>query len=212
MWVREIVDHLLLGVSDLDYGIDWFEQRAGVRAMLGGVHPGRGTRNALVSLGDSCYLEIIAPDPAQTPSECWFPVRTLSEPRLITFAMRTDDMDHTAASLRRAGQSTIGPSEGARRTATGELLRWKTHGGGSPFQSGEINPVPFWIEWASDSRHPATNAPTGCVLEDLHFEHPRAKELGAAFRAMDLEANVTTAQQMRIVAVMRTPKGRLELA
>src|SRR3954468_10236737 len=108
MWVRKVVDHLLLGVSDLDDGIDWFEQRAGVRAVMGGVHPGRGTRNALVALAGGCYLEILAPDPAQTASECWFPVRTLPEPRLITFAVRTDDLNRTADSLRPAGLSTIG--------------------------------------------------------------------------------------------------------
>jgi len=82
--VRDAFDHLLLGVSDLDAGIEWFERRTGVRAMMGGVHPGRGTRNGLVSLGGRHYLEIIAPDPEQTVAHPQFQLSTLTEPRLIT--------------------------------------------------------------------------------------------------------------------------------
>src|SRR5688572_14691066 len=54
-------DHLILAIRDLDEGVRRFQERTGVRPVFGGDHPGRGTRNALVSLGSGLYIEILAP-------------------------------------------------------------------------------------------------------------------------------------------------------
>ena len=53
------IDHVILGIDDLDRGVKAFEAASGVKPVYGGKHPG-GTHNALVSLGDGIYLEILA--------------------------------------------------------------------------------------------------------------------------------------------------------
>src|SRR5258708_29690899 len=114
------LDHILLGVGDLDRGIAWLEQRTGVRAVFGGVHPGRGTRNALLSLGPRRYLEIIAPDPQQAGSAAsreWWAARlnALQEPRLLGWAAHTDDLAALAKSAAAAGLA-IEPVRGGSRS------------------------------------------------------------------------------------------------
>ena len=65
--VLALVDHLVYGTADLDRGISEVERVLGVHASLGGQHPIWGTRNALVALGPSSHLEIIAPNPDHSP-------------------------------------------------------------------------------------------------------------------------------------------------
>jgi glyoxalase-like protein len=78
-----VLDHILLGCNDLDGGVAFVEKRTGVRAIFGGIHPERGTRNALLSLGENHYLEIIAPDPQQGGTSDMRNLRQLAEPRLV---------------------------------------------------------------------------------------------------------------------------------
>src|SRR5687768_18558203 len=54
-------DHLVVAVRSLEEGVAEFERLTGIKAGVGGKHPGRGTENALVSFGGGKYLEILAP-------------------------------------------------------------------------------------------------------------------------------------------------------
>src|SRR5215470_3618673 len=115
--VPSLLDHILLGCSDLDRGIAFVEERTGVRAAFGGVHPGRGTQNALLSLGTRRYLEIIAPDPQQSGAPVLQEdrdLRKLAEPRLLGWAAHPGDIQALAAKLAEVGIAAEGPTPGSR--------------------------------------------------------------------------------------------------
>src|SRR6478672_11432527 len=100
------IDHLVVAAATLDQGCDWLESGLRVRPQPGGRHPTMGTHNAVLRLGDRCYLEVIAIDPA-APAPLrtrWFDLdeprmrATLAEgPRLVHFVARTDDIEALAA-------------------------------------------------------------------------------------------------------------------
>jgi hypothetical protein len=206
------VDHLLLGVGDLDSGIAWVERTAGVKAIMGGSHPGMGTRNALLSLGGRRYLEIIAPDPAQTDFNFRVDVRKLSEPRLITWAAGTTDIDAVAKKARDAGYETFGPQEGSRARPDGKVLRWKTFGVRNEFGIADVEPIPFFIQWASDSLHPSQDSPRGCELRAFEIEHPNPASVTAMLTGFGIEAKVKMGERARLTATLRTPKGTARLS
>merc|ERR1711907_340855 len=83
-------DHLVFAVRNLNIGIQRFRELTGVEPVIGGIHEGLGTHNALFSLGDRCYFEIIARDPNQlSPPRIWMGMEQEppEEGRLITWAV-----------------------------------------------------------------------------------------------------------------------------
>jgi Glyoxalase-like domain len=156
-------DHLILGCSDLELGIDYIEKLSGYRAAVGGSHPSRGTRNALLKLDRHLYLEILAPDPTQDRLTWHQELVTLGQPRLVGWAQRAGKLDDLAANYRRRGIEVIGPVPGSRMLPNGESLRWTV-----VMRANDRNGIlPFFIEWDSDSRHPSDDAPGGCLLMSL---------------------------------------------
>ena len=204
-------DHLLLGVADLDRGIQWVEERTGVRPVAGGSHPGRGTRNALVSLGAKQYLEVIAPDPAQSTYTFQIDVRALKEPRLVTWAAATSDIEAIARGAKAAGRGVFGPTDGSRARPDGRMLRWRSLGVASTLAVGIVEPIPFFIQWAADAVHPASDSPAGCELKALRIAHPQPAAVVDALRAVGIDAEVAAASEAALYATVSTPKGVIEL-
>lgn len=206
---RDAVDHLLLGAPDLDAGIAWFEARTGVKAAIGGVHPGAGTRNALASLGGRQYLEIIAPDPAQSAFNFQIDLRKLAAPRLVTWAASTTDIDATTAAATKAGYKVFGPRDGSRARPDGVTLHWRTLGVLAGLAGPEVDPTPFFIQWAADSKHPSSDSPPGCRLAALELRHADPAKLKSALLNLGIDATVKPSKTAGLRATLETPKGHV---
>ena len=147
------MDHLVLGVPDLEKGINLVEQKTGVRATFGGRHPGRGTHNALLSLGGRQYLEIIARDPQQPQATplLFAGLEGLQEPRFVSWAVAVDKIETMSQRAIAADCKVLGPTVGSRTRADGRLLRWKTLTVSDP----AIDLLPFFIAWDGETPHPS---------------------------------------------------------
>jgi hypothetical protein len=203
--VPALLDHILLGSNDLDAGIAFLEDNTGVRAAMGGVHPGRGTRNALLSLGERQYLEIIAPDPHQPGAADTLGLRRLTEPRLVGWAAHPGDLDSFARKLREAGVAFTGPTAGSRARPDGRTLHWRTVN----LADDHKGLLPFFIEWSTDSSHPSTDAPAGCTLDYFEVMSTNPDEVADLVRRIGIEVPVERSDKSRLHAVFTGPKGDL---
>jgi glyoxalase-like protein len=208
-WAGPTLDHVMLGVSDLALGGKAVEALTGVSPRVGGVHPGRGTANALMSLGGRTYLEVIAPAPGQPiAGPMAQQLAALKAPDIRTFAMATSDLEGVAAAARRAGLTVEGPDPGSRRTPDGQLLQWRTLGVGGHDFGGF---VPFFIDWGT-TPHPATTSPAGVELTRFRVIHPRAVELRRIYQALGLGIEVTAGVQPLILVELKGPNGPVVLS
>lgn len=210
---KDAVDHLVLAVSDLQQGIEWFEQKTGVRPVIGGKHPGRGTQNALVSLGERKYLEILAPDPQQAGHERAADLLKLSAPRLVLWASATNEIETLAQNARNSKLAIAGPMDGSRMRPDGKLLKWRSLIVVREADKEVIyfNVIPFFIQWDKESLHPSQDSPAGCQLLSLEFQHPDAASIAKVMEVIGIKAKIAKAASPAINAALNTPKGKIEL-
>jgi hypothetical protein len=202
------IDHVILGINDLQRGIEELERLTGVRAVFGGAHPGRGTQNALMSLGGAHYLEILAPNPKEAGNaETTGELKGLTALKPIGWAAKADDLEALRESLRGHGVQTEEIRPGARNRPDGTRLAWKTLGFAIP-----SNPLlPFFIEWDRASAHPASTSPEGCRLTGFTLEDPNPDTLRKPLQAAGVLVDVREGKEPRIRISLACPKGNVEL-
>ncbi len=203
------VDHLVYATPDLDAGIASIEGLLGCTVVVGGRHEGWGTRNALVSLGDATYLEIIGPDPDASidgPATL-FGIDALREPRLVTWATKGHDLDDLVTTAAGDGVDLGSVASGSRSLPDGSVLTWQLT---DPFADRAGGILPFFIDWG-DGPHPAASLPSAGELVALTLSHPDACT-GAVLETLGIPMSVTASETARISATIRTPHGTITLS
>ena len=203
------LDHILFAAPTLEAGMDEIEARLGTRPVIGGRHPDFGTHNALLSLGPSTYLEVIAPDPGlQAPAHGRLLDDGAASPGCLwTWVLRSADLEATAANARHAGFELGDVSDGQRETPAGDIVRWRLT---DPYADRLGGALPFLIDWG-DTPHPGSVMPSGGRLDSFVIEHPEPDAMRRALKALDSDLEIRAADSFGLVASIETAAGLVEL-
>jgi Glyoxalase-like domain len=142
------LDHVLLAVTDLAGAVRAIEDEHGLPAEGGGQHPGWGTANYIVPLGDA-YLELVTVVDADAAAHSsfgrWVAASQSELLRPLGWAVRTDELDEVASRL------SLTIEAGSRTGRDGKLVRWRLAG----VEEAAAEPaLPFFIEWAPGTQLP----------------------------------------------------------
>ena len=198
------VDHLVWYCADLAEGERYFAERMDCGSAYGGIHPGEGTANRLLSLSDATYLEILGRDPAQVAASLAPEVRGLSGSGLYHWAVGGVDLSELRQKAIAAGLAGSDLVTGGRALPNGSWLGWKCFG---IHDHGFGALVPFFIDWM-DSEHPAKTAPPGGSLAGVEVFSPQAEELRDLYGILGLDIIVTKATAPAFSATLESRSGQ----
>jgi catechol 2,3-dioxygenase-like lactoylglutathione lyase family enzyme len=121
------IDHVMICIPDLARGAEMY-RRLGFDIQLGGVHPGRGTHNA-VAFHREDYLELLSVhdrDEYTRAGGGGLLDFLAAGGGLRYIALQSDDLAADVAAMRARGVDVSDPSDGERRTPAGRTLRWRS--------------------------------------------------------------------------------------
>ncbi len=214
--MKNKIDHLVIGASDLKKGVSFVKEMLGIDMPFGGVHLQMGTHNHLVQLGNDIFLEVIAInpdiDPPQEPR--WYGLddpfvrqQIEKQPTLLTWVVNTQNIKEFV----HGASVSFGKPELIHR---GELSWYFGIPDDGRLLAGGM--LPYVIEWPTDS-HPAANMmDAGCRLQRLEIHHPFPGWLQSVLESVNasdlVEVHVLpTNEPPYLIAHIDTPGGLKQL-
>jgi hypothetical protein len=131
----------------------------------------------------------------------------LAEPRLITWAAATQDIEAAVEQARNAGYDPGTTIDVARDTPEGERLTWRLTIS-EEFAADGL--VPFLIDWGS-SPHPSRTSEALCSIEGFSAEHPDPESVRAMLGALGVSLDVETGPVPLLRGTLVGPDGSIEL-
>src|SRR5215472_13242903 len=95
------IDHIIIGVQDLEKAAAQFGQKLGLLPGGGGIHPSGGTANRIIVIGDT-YLELIA---VRAPGEAQQSMldRLAKGEGYLNVVLASNDIEADGAAMRKRG-------------------------------------------------------------------------------------------------------------
>jgi hypothetical protein len=154
-----ILSQVIYGVQDLDVATRQIESR-GFTVIDGGHHPGLGTANRIVPLGDA-YFEILGivdrQEALRNPFGSALFQQIQQGNRLVRWSLRTNTIEEVAR------ERGLSPENRSRLRPDGTLLTWKAAGLSLSLVEGWL---PFFMQWDDPTHYPGS-------LQALHAVQPQ---------------------------------------
>ena len=201
-----MLDHLIITAPTREEGMDYVEERLGLRPVIGGQHPQWGTHNALLSLGGETYLEVVAPDPSlpAPPRGRWLQECYAFPPRLATWVLRAEEIDVLHASARKKGLLLGDIQAGSRTRPDGTQLSWRLT---DPYAFPLQGALPFLIAWG-DTPHPAHGLPHVGDLQKMQIIHPEPTRVRHYLDVLGVKLPVVEGLTCTLRATIHTLNGK----
>lgn len=116
------LDHIIIGVNDLERATRIFQQDLGLSVSGGGIHPTGGTANRIIVIGDT-YLELITVRNRAEAQQSMLD-RLAKGDGYLNFVLASNDIYADSEAMVERGISIIGPNAGELRSADGRWRGW----------------------------------------------------------------------------------------
>ena len=209
MWTetdQRMIDHIVYCVPNLEEGISYIEELFGAMPSIGGRHLSKGTKNALLNLGNGCYLEILAVDEDNLDfkGKRWMGIDSIHRPQIMRWALKSDNIDIDSDVLTNYSAKHGMKEGGSRQTTDGRVLKWQMT---LPTAEAEVDVIPFITDWSKSKSHPTDTLDEYCHLRTIELFHPSPTKMQSTLSALEVNINIKQGDKEKIVIHVSTPNG-----